>query len=609
MLVAGQTISRVFAARAIIAGATLVAGAAGSPAHAQQTNLPQTAMAVPRATLPNGAEVALPEPLAPSQAAAVRLIFSLQRRGRISAAADATEALSDRTLVGSILADRYLGPYTRTTPAQLESWLRQFADQAPAPAIYDLLLRKLPRGAPRPPPPKIAGLPTPVFAAAPEGTGMANPVAAETDGISTLAVAVADRASAGNIRSALWLISATRGLTTAHVAVLKAIVARALFTQNKDERALALAGAASRAAHGADGAAAYVAGLAAWRLGRMDTARHYFRAAADGADAKPPLIAAASFWMARAELYLDRPGRWLPWIERAAAQGGCFYGLLAARMIGFGLSPSGGRPTLGEADIDAVAATAAGWRAFALLEVGQPALAQAELATLWPDIQTDTALGRAVALVASHAGLVGLATRITALISVSPQQKSAALPELPMPSLSPAGGFTVDPALVYALTRLESNFHATAVSTTGARGLMQLLPSTAAAVAGRWSSELDDPSVNLELGQRYMSYLAKQESVQQDLLRVLGSYNGGPGNFASWARSINDQGDPLLFIEAIPNGQTRHFVEATLTYAWIYAERLGLPEPSLNALAEGEFPRFTAEEDAARMTLAGVTVH
>ncbi|MGH7076873.1 MAG: lytic transglycosylase domain-containing protein [Acetobacteraceae bacterium] len=561
-------------------------------------------MAVPRVAPRNGAEVALPDPLLPSQAAAVRMILSLQRHGRITAARRATEALSDRTLVGTILAERYLGPYTMTTADQLRSWLREYGDQAPALAIYELLLRKLPRGASRPPPPRVTALPPPPIQPGPP-TDMSDPIEAETDGVSGLAVAIANRAGAGRIRSALAMISATRGLTAAHTAVLKAIVARALFTQNEDQRALALARKASDAAGKADGAAAYIAGLAAWRMGRIITARDFFRAAADADDAKPPLLAAAAFWMARAELHLDHPEKWLPWIERAAAERSCFYGLLAARMLGFGLDPGGGRETLGEADVDAIAATGAGWRAFALLEVGEPRLAEAELATLWPEIQSNHSLGRAVMLVASRSGMFGLASRLAELLPGGSQRKSAGLPAVPLPLLAPAGGFTIDPALVYALTRLESNFNSGAVSRVGARGLMQLMPGTAATVAGHGGSPLEDPAVNLELGQRYITYLAGQQDVQQDLLRILGSYNGGPGNFAFWAQSIHDQGDPLLFIEAIPNGQTRHFVEATLAYTWIYAERLGLPAPSLDSLAAGLFPRFTAEADVSRMAVVG----
>jgi peptidoglycan lytic transglycosylase len=205
--------------------------------------------------------------------------------------------------------------------------------------------------------------------------------------------------------------------------------------------------------------------------------------------------------------------------------------------------------------------------------------------------------------------MLGLAAQLSELISAGPDHQVAGLPAAPLPSLAPAGGFTVDPALVYALTRLESNFKPGAVSRSGARGLMQLMPVTAALVAGRWGSPLYDAATNLELGQRYIHYLARQDSVQQDLLRVLGSYNGGPGNFSSWAEQIQDNGDPLLFIEAIPNGQTRHFVETVLAYTWIYAMRLGLPAPSLNALAEGRFPSFAPEANTGRMAEAGITLH
>jgi len=601
----GQTFSRLSAARAIFTGAMFVAGAAVSAAHAQGT--PQTAMAVPR-TAPPGAEVAFPQPLSPSEAVAVRRIFALQREGRIAAAERVTATLSDRMLLGSILADRYLGPYTVTTPGQLEDWLQRFGDQASAPAIYALLLHKLPRGAHVPPAPHVEGLPAPLDLPGRE-VSMSGPVEAETDGISGFAQEVAARASEGEVDSALALINSTRGLTTAHVAVLKAVVARALFTRNDDEGALALASAAARASGGADGAAAYVGGLAAWRLGRIRTARHLFRSAAEGRDARPPLVAAAAFWAARAELRLRQPKNWLPWMERAAAQHGCFYGLLAARMLGFGFDPEGGRPTLGEADLDAVAATDAGWRAFALLEVGQTSRAEAELASLWPRIQVDHTLGRAVMLVASRAGLLGLAARLSELLSPASGYRWAGTPTLPLPPFTPAGGFVVDPALVYALIRLESNFKVVAVSAAGARGLMQLMPDAAAAVTGHWGSPLDDPGVNLELGQRYMQFLAGQGDVHQSLLRVLGSYNSGPVNFAAWARDIRDQGDPLLFIEAIPNVQTRHFVEAALAYTWLYAARLGLPVPSLDALAEGRFPRFTAEADASIRTPAEWALH
>src|SRR5574340_151886 len=177
----GYTLSRLSGTRAMFAGAAFLAGTVAPTAHAQPAA--QTAMAVPRAAPPKGAEVALPEPLDPSQAAEVRQIFLLQGQGKIAAAEHATARLSDQTLLGSILAERYLGPYTNTSVAQLEDWLRRFGDQAPAPAIYALLLRKLPRGATAPPPPHVLSLPTPQMSDGPV-EGIDDPVAAETEEIS-----------------------------------------------------------------------------------------------------------------------------------------------------------------------------------------------------------------------------------------------------------------------------------------------------------------------------------------------------------------------------------------------------------------------------------------
>ena len=54
----------------------------------------------------------------------------------------------------------------------------------------------------------------------------------------------------------------------------------------------------------------------------------------------------------------------------------------------------------------------------------------------------------------------------------------------PVPRLRPAGGFSIDPTLVYALTRLESNFDPAATSPAGARGLMQIMPATAQYITG-----------------------------------------------------------------------------------------------------------------------------
>jgi soluble lytic murein transglycosylase-like protein len=136
---------------------------------------------------------------------------------------------------------------------------------------------------------------------------------------------------------------------------------------------------------------------------------------------------------------------------------------------------------------------------------------------------------------------------------------------------------------------------------------MQIMPATAQYVMGNTlltPQRLHEPSSNLQIGQRYIAYLSRHDGIDNDLIRMLVSYNSGPGNFARWGPDIRDHGDPLLFIEAIPVRETRQFVAQALAYSWIYAARLHLPASSLDELSAGQFPRFTSRREERRMVLS-----
>jgi soluble lytic murein transglycosylase-like protein len=125
----------------------------------------------------------------------------------------------------------------------------------------------------------------------------------------------------------------------------------------------------------------------------------------------------------------------------------------------------------------------------------------------------------------------------------------------PAPVLRPEGGFSLDPALVYAVVRQESRFDPRAGSRVGASGLMQLMPATAAEVAGdprlRFdTSPLHDPAFNLRLGQTYLAQLLKQGGIEGDLLRALAAYNGGRGAVLSTRRKLGADDDVLMHIES-----------------------------------------------------------
>jgi soluble lytic murein transglycosylase len=612
----GHTLSRLPSARALFAGAAIIAGALTSAAHGQAsgsgngkgtltpsgTRADEAALAIPRVARDGGASrAAFPRPLAPSDAALMRRSFAFEARGDISDAVRSESDLEDPLLLGAVLAVRYLGRYHHSTADELSNWLARYGDQPDAAAIYALLLTRLPKGSAVPPPPEIAALSrsaepdaVPEDIDPPRNDLARNPVLDRN---------VMDRARRGNSASALRLIGTARGISPAYAAQLRAEIAQVLFTRNEDAEALRVAQMALADADAADQPSLgfYVGGLAAWRLDRIDLARSLFEGGARAPRTSAHLHAASAFWASRASRALRDAAGTVKWLRVAAEERLTFHGMLARHILRMntGILPSG--ELLSQADVDAVAATPRGRRAFALLQIGQSDRAELELRALWPKAAADPVFGRSLMMVAAATGLTDCAAQMAASLQSQDGHRHDEL-RFPVPRLRPAGGFSIDPPLVYALTRLESNFDAGAVSPAGALGLMQIMPATAQYITGNYASDrLHEPGSNLEIGQQYVAYLARQEGIDNDLLRILASYNSGPGSFSRWGADLHDNGDPLLFIEAIPVTETRTFVQNALVYSWIYAARLHLPAASLDDLAAGEFPRFTRQEQGRKM--------
>jgi len=92
---------------------------------------------------------------------------------------------------------------------------------------------------------------------------------------------------------------------------------------------------------------------------------------------------------------------------------------------------------------------------------------------------------------------------------------------------SAASRHGVDARLVQAVIQVESAFNAKARSPKGARGLMQLMPETAARFGATADTDLFNPAVNVDLGARYLHVLSEQFADRLDL--VLAAYNAGEG--------------------------------------------------------------------------------
>jgi soluble lytic murein transglycosylase-like protein len=133
----------------------------------------------------------------------------------------------------------------------------------------------------------------------------------------------------------------------------------------------------------------------------------------------------------------------------------------------------------------------------------------------------------------------------------------------------------LDKNVVMGVVRQESQFSTFAKSGKSAYGLMQVLPSTAKMMDRKKDfignrRLLFDPSINVDVGTKYIKSLLSIKYIQGDLLKTLISYNAGPGNLSKWSKKIDYNDDSFLLIESIPSRETRLFVERVLTNIIIY---------------------------------------
>jgi soluble lytic murein transglycosylase len=183
--------------------------------------------------------------------------------------------------------------------------------------------------------------------------------------------------------------------------------------------------------------------------------------------------------------------------------------------------------------------------------------------------------------VAVRAGKV--ATRAGAFVG------DVAYPEIAVPKQAAR---YVPAEVILGLSRQESEFNPRAFSRAGARGLMQLIPSTAQITAKkeglpyRRDALLTDPSYNMTLGSAHLSHLISK--YQGSWIMTFAAYNAGPNRVDQWVEAYGDPRgagvDPLDWMEQIPFEETRNYVQRVLENSQIYRSRLA-KAPIAGALA------------------------
>ncbi|MBM3145197.1 MAG: tetratricopeptide repeat protein [Chloroflexi bacterium] len=131
------------------------------------------------------------------------------------------------------------------------------------------------------------------------------------------------------------------------------------------------------------------------------------------------------------------------------------------------------------------------------------------------------------------------------------------------------------PLFIFGVIRHESLFASWVQSSAGARGLMQIIPSTGAAIAARsgWPENYTDedlyrPKVSITFGADYLDN--QRDYFDGDLYVALAAYNGGPGNAAVWKELAGD--DPDLFLEVIRFDETRSYIKGVYEIFSIYRD-------------------------------------
>lgn len=134
-----------------------------------------------------------------------------------------------------------------------------------------------------------------------------------------------------------------------------------------------------------------------------------------------------------------------------------------------------------------------------------------------------------------------------------------------------AAKYDLDPLLIAAIIRVESNYRATAVSPKGAVGIMQIMPDTAEWIVqkGDFGEGMSakqagsDVHTGITLGAWYVKELHRQ--FEGSLPKALAAYNAGPGKVRQWLDEGRWDGTEAKLSD-IPYGETRHYVQRVLYY-------------------------------------------
>ncbi len=547
----------------------------------------------------------LPSILTDADASIYAQIFDLQSREKIDAAMRLERQLTDSLLMNEVLYQRYISKTYHTRGKEIAAWMNKYYDMPGAERM--VALAKIKKATVR-----SAKLPRTVtgtsIETAQSETWTQKKYTGDTDKKITQFKRAIRSGSTKTARLILQDSAFRRKLTESDYGRLAGRLAYIYYTNGEYELAKKWGFVASDAdsEYGL-----WTMGLLYFKEEKFRESQKYFSAILDLPQINNARKIEAAFWAGRAaDANDDRKSAKKYW-SIAAAHPMAFYGALSATMLGERPRYEFFEQDCSDEDMDALRETKYGKMALALLQVGQKGRAEEYLKLLITSRASDRTL-HAVNSVATVYGLPRVSIQASGVIKdrgiLEIDDDIIYSAQYPLPDWEPMGGWSIDRALLLAITKQESGFKTNAKSTAGANGLMQLMPGTAKLVARQNKMKLSDidmskPEHNMFLGQQHIVDLLAHPNINNNIIKMLASYNAGMGTVVKFEKSF-ETSDPLLYIESFPAYETRGYIKRVMSNLWLYRARLNQPLTSMEELADGHWPLYNSEDEYVQKQIA-----
>jgi soluble lytic murein transglycosylase len=518
-------------------------------------------------------------------------IFSLQKLGKWKESNNIINTLENKILLGHVKYQKLMHPTKyRSKYKELKEWLVLYSDHPMSDKIWKLAERRKPANT------KTLKRPIKLDRLAGSGRDFKSIISLKSFSVpkkyNAFYKTIRNLVKRGRPTQALKELNNNK-LPNHIQDDLKGIISAGYYAVGKDKISLKLAiNAASRS--GIDNPVLYWrAGLAAYRLNKKEVALKHFLKLAK-IEKNIWLKSAGAYWAAKIYLEFNNESAAKNNFIIATKQVNTFYGQLAVEYLGYkeNISWTVKEPgkffELGILDNEHIK------RAIALSSIGRYGEADQEIRFVYGILGKDKIYE--LLELTNYLNLPAAQLRLGD--KLYQQDEISYLALYPSPLWVNNQEKKIDEVLLWSLMRKESSFYLKAKSPRGARGLLQVMPSTARTVSkdrsirGSNLWKLYDLEYNILIGQNLLLRLMKQEYISNSLIPLLMAWNAGPTRYKKWNEKIKLYSDPLLYIESIPSYETRWFVKAVLKNMWIYRDKFEQPKVSRKALVNNYWPKY-----------------